>query len=334
MWKIIRKRLVMLIFVIFGVSMITFIMTHIIPGDPARKMVGQRASEETYQSVREQLGLNDSLLTQYINYMKGLFQGDLGTSIVSQQSVLSDLVNYLPATVELVVYALVFAVFFGLILGVLTAINKNGIFVIIGRIIAITGISVPIFLSALIVIIVFYGKLGWMPASGRLDLHISPPVKITGLYTFDSIITGNLAAFKNSLWHLVLPAITLGFVQMSTVARQVRSSMIDIMNEDFIRTAYANGLPKWFLIIRYALRNALIPTITVIGIIFGTLLGGAVVTEIIFNWPGMGKYVVNSIQSLDFPAIMGFTLVISVGYVIINLIIDLLYIVLDPQIRE
>lgn len=309
-------------------------MTNIIPGDPARMMVGQHASQEAYQRIRDQLGLNKPLVVQYFDYMKGLVQGDLGTSIRTQQPVMKDLIAYFPATLELIIYAFIFAIIFGTLLGVLTAVKNNTKWDFFGRVFSITGVSVPVFLSGLIVIIVFYGKLGWLPASDRMDLFVDPPPRITGLYTIDSLVTGNFAAFKNALWHLLLPSIILGFVQMSTITRQVRSSMLEVLNEEYIRTAKANGLSNGFLIFRYALRNALIPTITVIGISIGSLLGGAVVTEIVFNWPGMGKYVVDSITNLDFPAIMGFTIFIAIGYVLINLIVDLLYIVLDPQIRE
>jgi len=334
MWNIIKKRLIMLIFVIFGVSLIMFLMTHVIPGDPARMIVGQRASQETYQRVREQLGLNDPLYVQYFHYLGQLAHLNLGTSIRTQQPVISDLLAYFPATLELIFYAFLFAIFFGVILGVITAVKNNTKYDYIGRIFSLTGVSVPVFLSGLAAIIIFYGKFGWFPASGRLDMFLNPPPRITGFYTIDSLLTGNFAVFKNAIWHLVMPATVLGLVQLSTIARQVRSSMIEVLNQEYIRTAHANGLPKWFLIIRYALRNALIPTVTVIGVMFGTLLGGAVVTETVFNWPGMGSYVVQSISSLDFPAIMGFTLVISVAYVLINLIVDLLYLFLDPQIRE
>jgi len=331
---IIRNRLLMLVLVIFGVSLITFFMANVIPGDPARMMVGQHASQEAYERIREQLGLNKPLYVQYIDYMKGLVHGDLGTSIRTQQPVLNDLLAYFPATLELVIYAFIFAIIFGTLLGVLTAVKNNTKWDYIGRFISTTGVSVPVFLSGLVVIIIFYGKLGWFPASGRLDLFVEPPPRITGLYTVDSLLTGNFQCFANALWHLLLPSIILGYVQMSTITRQIRSSMIDVLNEEYIRTAKANGLSKGFLIFRYALRNALIPTVTVIGVSFGSLLGGAVVTETVFNWPGMEKYVVDSITNLDFPAIMGFTIFIAIGYVLINLIVDLLYIVLDPQIRE
>lgn len=334
MWKIVKDRLIMLIFVIFGVSMITFLLSNVIPGDPARMIVGQRASQEVYEQVREQLGLNDPLHIQYFNYVKGLLHGDLGTSIRTKQPVLSDLLTYFPATLELVIFAFLFAIFFGIIIGVLTAVYKNTFIDYIGRIFSISGVSIPAFLSGLIVILIFYKHLGWFPSSGRMDLMMARPPTITGFYTIDSLLVGDFTAFQNALKHLFLPSLVLSYVQLSAITRQVRSSMIQVLNEDYIRTAKANGISSWMLTIRYALRNSLIPTITVIGVSFGALLGGAVVTEIVFNWPGMGKYVVDSIGNLDFPAIMGFTIFIAVAYVIINLIVDLLYLVLDPQIRE
>lgn len=334
MWKIVKDRLIMLIFVIFGVSMITFLLSNVIPGDPARMIVGQRASQEVYEQVREQLGLNDPLHIQYFNYVKGLLHGDLGTSIRTKQPVLSDLLTYFPATLELVIFAFLFAIFFGIIIGVLTAVYKNTFIDYIGRIFSISGVSIPAFLSGLIVILIFYKHLGWFPSSGRMDLMMARPPTITGFYTIDSLLVGDFTAFQNALKHLFLPSLVLSYVQLSAITRQVRSSMIQVLNEDYIRTAKANGISSWMLTIRYALRNSLIPTITVIGVSFGALLGGAVVTEIVFNWPGMGKYVVDSIGNLDFPAIMGFTIFIAAAYVIINLIVDLLYLVLDPQIRE
>lgn len=334
MWKIVKDRLIMLVFVVFGVSIITFLLSNVIPGDPARMIVGQRASQETYEQVREQLGLNDPLHIQYFNYVKGLLKGDLGTSIRTQQPVLHDLLAYFPATLELVIFAFLFAIFFGIIIGVLTAVYKNTFIDYIGRIFSISGVSIPAFLSGLIVILIFYKHLGWFPSSGRMDLMMARPPTVTGFYTIDSLLAGDFAAFQNALKHLFLPALVLSYVQLSAITRQVRSSMIQVLNEDYIRTAKANGISSWMLTIRYALRNSLIPTITVIGVSFGALLGGAVVTEIVFNWPGMGKYVVDSIGNLDFPAIMGFTIFIAVAYVIINLIVDLLYLVLDPQIRE
>lgn len=334
MKRIIVRRLSLLILVLFGVTLITFAMSHVIPGDPARMMVGQRASEETLQKVREDLGLDQPVWAQYLLYIRGLLSGDLGTSIRTQQPVISDLAAFFPATLELALYAFIIALLIGIPLGVISAVKQNTILDHIGRVFSIGGVSIPVFWSGIVAIIIFYAQLGWLPASGRLSIGLEINRTITGLYTIDSLLTGNWKIFKDSLWHLILPAITLSYVQLATITRQVRASMLEVLNQEYIRTARANGIEEWYLIIFYGLRNALKPTVTVVGLSFGSLLGGAVVTETIFAWPGMGKYVVDSIAFLDFPSIMGFTLIIAIGYVIINLIVDLLYMVLDPQVRE
>lgn len=334
MQKIILKRLGFLVFVVFGVTLITFILSHIIPGDPASMMAGQRASKETVQSLREQLGLDQPLWVQYIDYIRQLATGDFGTSIRTHQPVLEDLLTYFPATLELAVVAFAIAILFGIPLGVLSALKKNTFWDHFSRVFSISGVSIPVFWSGLVVILIFYGYLGWFPANGRIDDNINPPTHVTGFYILDSILTGDPIALSSSLKHIFLPALVLSFAQLAIITRQVRASMLEVMSQEYIRTAIANGIHGRLLIISYALRNALIPTITVIGTSFGSLLGGAVVTETVFGWPGMGKFVVDSIAYLDFPAIMGFTILISVGYVLINLIVDLLYGLLNPQIRE
>jgi peptide/nickel transport system permease protein len=334
MGKIIAKRLVMLVLVVFGVTLITFLLSHIIPGDPARMMVGQRASEQTLLTVRKQLALDQPVGVQYELYLRGLLHGDLGTSIRTQQPVARDLMTFFPATVELALVAFVFAILIGIPLGVLSAVKKDTAWDHSGRVFAIAGVSIPVFWSGLVVILIFYGYLGWFPSTGRMDINLHPPTHITGLYLVDSLLSGDWIAFKNSLWHLFLPAVVLSYAQLAIVMRQVRASMLEVLGQEYIRTARANGISGLFLLFQYALRNALIPTITVIGLSFGSLLGGAVVTETIFSWPGMGKYVVDSISNLDFPAIMGFTLLISIGYIVINLLVDVTYYYLDPQIKE
>jgi len=334
MRQIIVKRLAMLVLVLLGVTLITFFLSHVIPGDPARMMVGQRASEETLQEVRRQLGLDQPVWVQYFTYMEGLVAGDFGNSIRTQQPVVDDLIKFFPATLELALTAFVIAIVIGIPIGILSAVKKDTNWDHAGRFFSIAGISTPVFWSGLIGILIFYKFFNLLPSSGRIDLMITPPPSITGLYLLDSLLTGNWAAFTNSLWHLILPACTLAFAQLAIVTRQVRASMLEVLSQEYIRTALANGIHGPVLLFRYALRNALIPTITVVGLSFGSLLGGAVVTETIFSWPGMGKYVVESIAFLDFPAIMGFTFVISFGYVIINLLVDLTYYALDPQIKE
>jgi peptide/nickel transport system permease protein len=334
MKRIITKRLSLLILVVFGVTLITFLLSHIIPGDPARMIVGQRVSEETLQRVREQLGLDQPVWVQYFSYIKGLLSGDLGISIRTQKPVIDDLASFFPATLELALLAFFFAILVGIPLGIVAAVKKDTAWDHGSRLFSIAGVATPVFWSGLVMILIFYGILGWFPSTGRLDINIHPPTKLTGLYLIDSLVTLDTVAFKNSLWHITIPALTLSYAQLAIVTRQVRASMLEVLAQEYIRTAVANGISGAYLLFWYALRNALIPTITVVGVSFGSLLGGAVVTETIFAWPGMGKYVVDSIANLDFPAMMGFTLVISVGYVLINLIVDLTYFVLDPQIKE
>jgi peptide/nickel transport system permease protein len=332
--RIIVKRLLFLVLVVLGVSVITFVVSHLIPGDPARLIAGDRASDEMVASMRHMLGLDRSLPIQYWRYLTGLVHGDLGTSIRTGRPVLEDLKIFFPATLELAVVALILATLLGIPLGILSAVYRNKWVDQVVRSVAVIGISTPAFWLGLLLIILFYAKLGWLPGGGRLPEGLDPPTKVTGFYIFDSIVSGNHAVFAASLKHIILPGFTLGFVHLGVVARQIRSAMLEQLNEDYVRTNRANGLPKWTVILRHALPNALIPSVTVLGLAMGDLLYGAVLTETVFAWPGMGAYVVNSIQALDFPAVMGFAVVVSFAYVILNLIVDLLYMVIDPRITE
>ncbi|MDN4493079.1 ABC transporter permease [Ureibacillus aquaedulcis] len=334
MIQMIVKRLGLILFVVFGVTLVTFFMSHVIPGDPASLIAGQRASEETLQSIRQQLGLDQPVWIQYFHYLGDLLTGDLGTSIRTQRPVLDELITFFPATIELAIAAFAIAIVLGIPLGILAALKKNSIWDNLSRVFSISGVSIPVFFSGLIVILIFYGKLGWLPSNGRIALDINPPTHITGFYILDSIFTGDMVALKSSLQHLILPALVLSYAQLAVITRQVRASMLEVMSQEYIRTAVANGIKGRLLIISYALKNALIPTVTVIGVAFGSLLGGAVVTETIFGWPGMGKFVVDSISYLDFPAMMGFTIIISIGYVLINLIVDIIYGLLNPQMKQ
>ena len=332
--RIIVKRLLGLVLVVLGVSVITFIVSHLIPGDPARLIAGDRATDEIVAHIRQTLGLDQPLYVQYWRYLSGLLHGDLGMSIRTNRPVLEDLVAFFPATLELAVVALFLATLLGVPLGVLSAVYRNRFVDQIVRTLSVTGISTPAFWLGIALIILFYGKLGLLPGSGRLPEGIEPPLRISGFYILDALLTGNKPALAASLKHIVLPAFTLGFVHLGVVARQIRSSMLEQLHEDYIRTARANGLAKWTVILRHALPNALIPSVTVLGLAMGDLLYGAVLTETVFAWPGMGAYVVNSIQALDFPAVMGFAVLVSFAYVLVNLGVDLAYMVVDPRIRE
>ncbi len=331
-FTIVRKRLPGVVMVVIGVSLITFIISHLIPGDPARLIAGDRATDEIVAAIRTKLGLDLPLYQQYWNYLVGLVHGDLGTSIRTGRPVLEDIAAFFPATLELALVALVLATVVGIPLGVLSAVYRNKPIDQLVRTISVTGISTPAFWLGLGLIVLFYGRLGWFPGGGRLEQGMAPPTNITGLFLVDSLLTWNIPVFFNALKHLVLPAFTLGFVHLGVVARQIRSAMLEQLGEDYVRTARAFGLSRWAVVFRQALPNALIPSVTVLGLALGDLLYGAVLTETVFGWPGMGAYVVESIQALDFPAVMGFAVVVSFAYVLVNLLVDLLYRWLDPRI--
>ncbi len=330
-WSLLRQRSWGLLLVVAGVCVITFIISHLIPGDPARLLAGDRASDEIVQHIRQQLGLNLPLWQQFIRYVQQLLHGDLGTSIRTGRPVLDDLRAFFPATLELAFCALLIALLVGVPLGVLSAVYRNRWLDHLVRLLALTGISTPAFWLGLGAIVLFYGKLNLLPGGGRLDDWLDPPTRITGFYLVDALLEGNTEVFMNALQHLILPATTLAFVHLGIVARQIRSAMLEQLSEDYIRTALASGLPKFTIVVRYALPNALIPSVTVLGLALGDLLYGAVLTETVFAWPGMGAYVVSSIQALDFPAVMGFAIVVSFAYVLVNLFVDLLYLWIDPR---
>lgn len=333
-WSILRQRCWGLVLVVAGVCVITFIISHLIPGDPARLLAGDRASDAIVENIRQQLGLDQPLYVQFYRYVSDLFHGDLGTSIRTGRPVLEELRIFFPATLELAFGALLLALLIGIPLGILSAVWRNRWLDHLVRIMAITGISTPAFWLGLGVIVLFYGHLQILPGGGRLDDWLDPPTHVTGFYLLDALLEGNGEVFFNALQHLILPALTLAFVHLGIVARQIRSAMLEQLSEDYIRTARASGLPGWCIVLCYALPNALIPSITVLGLALGDLLYGAVLTETVFAWPGMGAWVVTSIQALDFPAVMGFAVVVSFAYVLVNLVVDLLYLWIDPLISH
>ena len=327
------KRFFYIIPVLIGVTLLVFIISHAIPGDPARMMAGQKASREAVENIRRSLGLDRPLPEQYARYLVGLLKGDLGRSIRNQRPVLDDLRDFFPATLELTIVSMIFCMGVGLPLGILSAIRRNHPIDHTARVFSVIGVSMPVFWLGLMLLLLFYRNLGWLPGSGRLDVGFSPPVHVTGMYLVDTLVEGDFLKFANVFSHIILPAFCLSYVYLAIITRIVRSSMISAMGQEFITTARANGISETIVILKHGLKNALIPTVTITGLSIGELLGGAILTETIFDWPGMGKYVVDSIGFLDFPAIMGFTLVVSLIYVLVNLLVDVLYAFLDPQIR-
>ncbi len=332
MAKFLARRLVFLVFVVVGVSLLTFIISHVVPADPARLLLGRTATAEQIAALRANLGFDKPLPVQYLLYMAHLVQGDFGQSISSHRAVISDFTDYFPATVELTLYALVICVVVGLPLGVVSALARDRWPDHLTRIFSIAGVALPLFWLGLVLQVILYGRLHLLPAEQRLDLFVAPPRHLTGMYTVDSLLTGNWAALGNSLRHVVLPALTLAFASLATMTRVTRASMLEALGQDYVRTARAKGLRGRRVVYRHALRNALIPTTTLMGLQVGNLLGGAFLVEIVFSWPGIGFYSVQAIRAFDYAAIMGVTIIIAVAYTLVNLVVDVLYAVLDPRI--
>lgn len=323
----------MLAMVMLGVSIITFFVARIIPGDPALLIAGPRATPEMLATIRTDLGLDQPIFVQYVGYMRDLLQGDLGASIMTGKPVGPELFRYMPATLELMLMALLLTLAIGVPLGVLTALRRDRWLDTAGRGFAMIGISMPTFWVGLLLILVFYGWLGILPGSGRLDTGLAAPPFVTGLYLVDGLIAGDLLVVKSAFNHLLLPAAALAFASIGIVVRMIRASMIEVMNEDYIRTMRAFGLSRRTIIGKHALPNALLPFVTVLGLELATLLFGSVIVESVFAWPGVGSYVLSAILNLDFPIVMGFTILASVVYVFANLLVDLAYLLLDPRMR-
>lgn len=327
------RRAMLIIPTLIGVTILTFVISHMVPGDPARLMAGLFASDEIVQRMREKLKLNEPIYVQYIEYLRRLVQGDLGTSILTKRPVLKDLFDFFPATFELTMTAMIISIGGGILLGVISAVKRDSVIDQFTRIISLGGVSVPSFYLGILLQLAFFVYLRWIPGSGRIDPFIAIPPRITGLYVLDSLITRNWPALVSSIKHLILPATTLALGTLAVVARTVRSSMLEVSSQDYIKTAKAQGVSENEINYRYALRNALIPVVSLSGLMIGALLTGTVYIETIFSWPGMGRYVVKSIFALDFPAIMGFTVLTALIFVTANLIVDLLYAFIDPRIR-
>lgn len=317
-----------------GVTLISFIVSHAVPADPIVSNLGQIASQrpEIVQAFREKWGLDRPLYQQYLTFVGNLTRGELGTSINTRRAVTKDLALFMPATVELATTAVFFALLFGLPLGIFAAVRRDGPIDHLARMVSLIGVSIPIFWLATVSLVLFYATLHWTVGPGRLGPQIEPPDFVTGMHTVDSLIAGDLETFQSAASHLILPGLVLASSIMGLVTRVTRSSMLEVLSQDYTRTARAKGLRERRVVARHALRNALIPTVTVLGLAYGGLLSGAVMTETIFAWPGIGRYAFQAVVTNDFPAIMGITFVIGIMYVVVNLVVDLLYGWLDPRI--
>lgn len=333
--KFIGKRLVYLVVMLFGVATLVFILTKMIPGDPTVANLSQRAlnDPEIVAAYRAKYGLDQPLPVQYILYMKNLLQFDLGTSMRTNKPVLSELARCYPATIELALFAIVIAAILGVLFGIISAIRRNSILDQTVRAISVTGVSIPSFWFALLVLYFFYNKLKLLPGPGRLSNAFTAPATVTGMYVIDSLLEGNIPKALDAVSHLILPGTVLAAFTMGLITRTARSNLLDVMSTDYIRTAKAKGLSRPGLIIRHALGNALIPVLTVIGLGLGNLLGGMVLVETIFNWPGVGQFAYESVLSVDFPSIIGVALLIALNYMVINTVVDILYGIIDPRVR-
>lgn len=331
--RIVVRRMFFLIFVLFGLSIITFSLSHVIPADPARLVAGPRSSKESVEKIRERYGLNDPLTTQYVRYMKGLVRFDFGDSTSSRRPVSDDIRQYMPATVELALWAFLLSLVVGMPLGVLSAVKPNSFIDSIGRIVSITGLAMPSFWLALMLQFFFFARLGWLPDGQRLPIGTDPPGQITSMYSIDALLRGDFGLFLTVMKHLILPASVLAYGSLAVITRMVRGGMLEILGQDYVRTARAKGLNERVVVVRHALKNALLPTLTVLGLQVGLLFSSAVLVEIVFSWPGLGRYAVTGVTQFDYNAIMGTTLIIAFVYVISNLVVDILYVVADPRIN-
>jgi peptide/nickel transport system permease protein len=330
--EFIGRRILQIIPVLLGVSIIVFFMVRAIPGDPAQILLGQTATQEQVQAMRAQMGLDKPVPVQYVLFLRDAFTGDLGESIVTGRPVTVELMARLPATLELTAFAMFVAVLVGVPVGVISAVKQYSILDKITSVLALTGISMPIFWLAMILVVIFTVNLQLLPFPGRLSSETTITA-ITGLVLVDSLLTFNLAGFWDGLKHLILPAVALGTIPMAVVTRMTRSSMLEVMNEDYVRTARAKGVVPWRVVSKHALRNAMLPTVTVIGLQVGLLMGGAIITERIFAWPGVGQIAYDSINRRDYAMIQGVVLYGALFFVLVNLLVDILYAVLDPRVR-
>ena len=334
MGNLILKRLLVAIPSLVGVVIVTFLLTRALPGDPAAYFAGPAATKEAVEEIRVKLGLDQSLPVQFVRYVGDLAHGDLGSSLTTGQPVASEIRTKLPASAELTLLGLLVSMAIAVPLGILAATRPGSLIDHTCRVVTTAGVSLPVFFTGLILIYVFYYILGWAPPPlGRLDIFFSPPPQVTGFYLIDSLIAGNGALFLASLKQLILPALTLGIFSLAPIARMTRASMLAVLSSDFVRTARASGLSSFTVVVTYAFRNAMLPVITTLGMVFSFLLGANVLVEKVFAWPGIGSFAVEALIASDFAPVQGFVLTMAIMYVALNLIIDILYGLIDPRIR-
>jgi dipeptide transport system permease protein len=328
------KRLVVAVPSLIGVVIVTFLLTRALPGDPAAYFAGPAATKEAIEQIRVKLGLDKPLIVQFGHYVSDLARGQLGNSLGTGQPVSTEIRTRLPASAELTLLGLLLSVSIAVPLGIIAATRPGSLVDHACRVVATAGVSLPVFFTGLILVYVFYYLLGWAPAPlGRLDIFFSPPPHVTGFYLIDSTIAGDWEVFRASVKQLVLPALTLGIFSLAPIARMTRASMLAVLASDFVRTARASGLTPFTVIVTYAFRNAMLPVVTTLGMVFSFLLGANVLVEKVFAWPGIGSYAVEALIASDFAPVQGFVLTMAIMYVAINLLIDILYGLIDPRVR-
>jgi peptide/nickel transport system permease protein len=330
--KYIGKRLLLLLPVLLGVLVVVFVVLRCFTSDPTAMMLGQHATTDQINALRVELGLNKPLYVQFGTYLWQILHGDLGRSLMTRTPVWTEIAARLPATIELAFASIILATIFGIILGVIAAVRQNSIWDYFTMLGSLAGVSMPIYWLGLLLIIFFSVMLGWFPVAGRIDIGFEP-AHITGLFVLDSLLTHNWAALNSALRHLILPAVALASYSTAIIARMTRSTMLEVVRQDYIRTARAKGLSESRVVYRHALRNAMIPVITVIGLQMGALLGGAVLTETVFSWPGIGSRIVDAILAADYPMVQGSVMIIAAVFVVVNLVVDIVYAFLDPRIH-
>jgi peptide/nickel transport system permease protein len=333
--RFLGRRLGIGVILVIGVTLVAFILTHLIPADPAAANLGQGALGDPaiVKAFYHEYGLDKPVAQQYLIYLWKLLHGNLGISEHSHNPVASDLRQYFPATIELALFAIFISIIVGVTLGVFAAVRRGhpvdgGL-----RVVSLLGVSMPTFWVALFAFYIFFYRLGWLPSGGRLSPGLSPPPTITGLYTVDSLLSGEWSTFGNAVEHLILPGMVLGLFTVGVMFRFTRASVLEVINNDYVRAARAKGLSEWTVIRRHVMRPALLPIATVAGLAFGSLLSGTVLVESIYSWPGIGNYAFISATNLDLPAIMGVSIVVAIVYIIINILVDLVYSILDPRIE-
>ena len=327
-------RLITVIPTLIGVIVVTFLLTRVLPGDPAVYFAGPAATPQSIADIRKSLGLDQPLPKQFLRYVDDLAHGNLGNSLATGQPVMTEIASRLPASAELTLFGLIISIAIAIPLGILAAVKQGSWIDHTCRVVATAGVSLPVFFTGLLLVYLFYFRLGWAPAPlGRLDVFFDPPPQVTGFYLIDSLIAGEPDIFMASLKQLILPGLTLAIFSVAPIARMTRASMLAVLSSDFVRTARASGLSSYTVIMTYAFRNALLPVITTLGMVFSFLLGANVLVEKVFAWPGIGSFAVEALIASDFAPVQGFVLTMAVMYVALNLLIDVLYGVVDPRVR-